>query len=190
MARAKKTKPTLDSLFFATPEQRVMRLLLSEPTTTFTMRVLASKLKGVRGIGGADGLKKILDQLEEMGLVQFVDNGRAVCLHDDEAPIRALKIFSAMCDLEGIRALAEPLSTKAILFGSRSNGKARSDSDYDLFVVSDSPDEVTRVITTHPLGRNIEVIVWRPDDYMHIDEKDPALAAKLGAGIVMWGPMW
>ena len=56
MARVRKPTPTLESFFFATPEQKVFRLLLSEPTTSFTPRVISSKLKGVRGLGGGGGI--------------------------------------------------------------------------------------------------------------------------------------
>ena len=47
MARAKKPLPTLDGLLFVTPEQKLLRFLISEPTTAFTPRTLSSKLKGV-----------------------------------------------------------------------------------------------------------------------------------------------
>ena len=56
MARVRKPQPTLEAIIFATPEQKVLRLLLSEPTTSFTPRVISSKLTGVRGLGGGEGL--------------------------------------------------------------------------------------------------------------------------------------
>src|SRR5437879_807821 len=114
MARVKKSQPTLDSIFFSTPEQKVMRLLLSEPTTAFTPRVISSKLKGVRGLGGMEGLMKILNELQELGLVDFVDNHRAVRLHDDSTCVQLLKRFGALCDLESLRLLLEPISSKGI----------------------------------------------------------------------------
>jgi hypothetical protein len=191
--KAKKTKKpqaTLDSLFFATPEQKVMRLLLSEPTTAFSTRILSSKLKGVRGLGGVEGLWAILEELQGIGLVDFVDNRRGVRLQDDNRVVQLLKVFGAICDLESLRNLAEPISSKGILFGSRSNGKARSDSDYDIFVVSDIPDEVKKVAEHHPLGRSLELIVWTPEQYQDIDRKDPGLKQKLEKGVVLWGNSW
>ena len=68
MARAKKAAATLDGLFFATPEQKVLRVLLNEPTTTFSLRIFASKLKGIRGLGGTEGLMSVLKELEELNL--------------------------------------------------------------------------------------------------------------------------
>lgn len=190
MARAAKVKSTLESVFFATPEQKLVRFLLTESTTTFTLRELSSKLKGVRGLGGAEGMLRILKDLELLGLVQFVNNGRSVCLNNESQAISMLKAFAALCDLEGLREQVEPLSSKGILFGSRANGRARTDSDYDLFVVSAKPVEVRNIIEHHPLGRKIELVTWSPDEYHLIERRDPDLNKKLGLGLVVWGNTW
>lgn len=187
MARVRKTQQTMENLFFNTPEQKVLRLLLSEPTTTFIPRVISSKLKGVRGLGGAEGLSQVLTVLEDLGFVDFVDNKRAVRLRDEGPAIQILKIFSAICDLESLKNLLEPTSIKGFLFGSRSNGKARSDSDYDLFIVADQVEEVKNSVAHHPLGKSVEVVVWTLDDFEQIDKKDPGLKQKLIHGIQLWG---
>lgn len=167
-----------------------MRLLLSEPTTSFTPRVISSKLKGVRGMGGADGLEAILKDLQIIGLVDFVDNDRAVRLHDDNMSVQVLKRVVAICDLESLRKLLEPISTKGILFGSRASGRARSDSDYDLFVVTDQPGQAVEIAARHPLGKAVELVAWTPDKFERIESDDPALKQKLENGIVLWGTSW
>lgn len=190
MARVRKPIPTFDSVFFATPEQKVIRLLLSEPTTALTPRIISSKLKGVRGLGGNEGITKILAQLKEVGMLDFVDNNRAVRLEDDNPTIHLLKRFSAICDLESLRKLLEPVSSKGILFGSRATGRARTDSDYDLFVVTDTPEQVREIAGSHPLGKAIEVVAWTAENYGDIENQDARLARKLEAGIVLWGSSW
>ncbi|MDR3605847.1 MAG: nucleotidyltransferase domain-containing protein [Oligoflexia bacterium] len=190
MARVKKPQPALEALFFATPEQKVLRLLLSEPTTAFIPRVISSKLKGVRGLGGAEGLTGILSHLEQLDLVDFVDNRRAVRLRDEGMSVRQLKTLAAMCDLENLRASLLPISSRGILFGSRANGRARSDSDYDLFVVSEAPDEARKIAARHPMARQIELVVWTLEQYEKIGRDDPALERKLSGGIVLWGADW
>ena len=72
-----------------------LRLLLAEPTTALTPRLISSKLKGVRGLGGAPGIVEILGRLKEISLVDFVDNHRAVRLRDENTSVRLLKIFCA-----------------------------------------------------------------------------------------------
>jgi predicted nucleotidyltransferase len=190
MARVKKTEPTLEGLFFATPEQKVLRLLLSESTTAFTPRVIASKLKGVRGLGGAEGLMKILNEFQSLGLIDFVDNHRGVRVQDDNTTVHVLKIFGAISDLEGLRKIVQPISTRGILFGSRATGRARSDSDYDLFIVTETPEEVKKAASRHPLGKIVELVVWTPEMYEQIETEDPALLNKLASGVALWGSGW
>lgn len=190
MARVKKLQPDLNALFFATPAQRVVRLLLSEPTTAFTPRVICSRLKGVRGLGGTDGLGEILNELHALGLIDFVNNHRAVRVQDESTAIQVLAGFLAICDLENLKTVLRPLSSRGVLYGNRAAGKGQSDSDYDLFVVSEAPEEVKKVVGRHPMGRGVDLVVWTPQMYSEIQSKDPSLHQKLGSGIVLWGSTW
>jgi predicted nucleotidyltransferase len=190
MARVRKPTPTLESIFFATPEQKVFRLLLSEPTTSFTPRVISSKLKGVRGLGGGEGIMRVLNELQGLGLVDFVDNHRAVRLQDENSFVQIMKTVAAISDLETLKKLLEPTSTKGILFGSRASGKYRSDSDYDLFVVSETPEEVRKIGSRHPLQKSLELVVWTPEQYNDIEKTDSGFAEKLAGGTVLWGSTW
>jgi hypothetical protein len=190
MARVRKPQPTLDSVFFATPEQKVMRLLLSEPSTSFPPRVISSRLKGVRGLGGSEGIAKVLSALEELGLVDFVDNRRAVRVRDDDSIVQMLKRFAAVCDLESLRQLLEPHSSRGVLYGARAAGHASSDSDYDLFVVTSAPEQVRDIAGSHPLGKAIAIVAWTPESYAEIENQDPSLAKRLEGGIVLWGSTW
>ena len=147
-------------------------------------------MKGIRGLGGAEGLTKVLADLEVLGMVEFVDNRKSVRIRDESSPVQILKTFAAVCELEGLKGLLEPHSTKGILFGSHADGIASSDSDYDLFVVSASPEEVKKITSSHPIGRQIELQTWTPEDYHRIDKNDPKLAQKLARGIVVWGTSW
>lgn len=190
MARVRNPEPTLDHLLFGTPEQKVLKLLLSEPTTLFTPRTIASRLKGVRGMGGADGLVKVLKNLEKLNLIDWVDNDRAVRLCDENPTVHLLKTILAICELETLKKLLEPRTRKGILFGSRSNGRAHSDSDYDLFVVTENPDEATAIAAGHPLGKKLEIVAWTPSQFESIERTDATLARKISSGILMWGATW
>lgn len=192
MDRSKKPKqkPLLEAFFFASPEQKLLRFLLSESTTVFSPRVLSSRLKGIRGLGGTDGILEILQQLHEFGIVQFHNNNREISICNDHLVVQMMKTFSAVCDLDGIVSLVQPLSTKGVLYGSRATGKARTDSNYNLLVLSDSPEEIKKIITRHPLGRRIELVVCEPDKYPDFERKNPGIAQAVDSGIVMWGSSW
>ena len=190
MARAKNIKPTLEQVVFATPEQKLLNLLLHESTTTFTLRTLSSKLKGVRGLGGAEGIHKILEQMAELDLILFKNNNRSVCLNNDSSAVQYLKRMAAICDLENLRELLKDLSTRGVLFGSRASGLSQSDSDYNLLVVSDETDEVTRIVSSHPIGKQISLLVRSAEEYRSLPSKEAELAEKIEKGIVLWGRTW
>ena len=190
MARVRNPEPTLDALFFSTPEQKVLKLLLSEPTSVFAPRAIASRLKGVRGMGGTDGLSKVLKTLCKLGFIDWVDNDRAVRLNEESPTVPLLKILLALSELETLKKLLEPCTRKGVLFGSRSNGKAHSESDYDLFVVTENPDEANAIAASHPLGKKLELLAWTPSQFETIERTDAALARKLSSGIQVWGSAW
>lgn len=190
MARTNKPQITLDSICFVTPEQKLLRFLMTEPTTAFTPRVLSSKLKGVRGLGGVDGITKILKQLQELGLVIFLNNNREVCLQNDHPAIQLLKTFCAISDLEGLKQMIEPMSSRGVLFGSRASGRSRTDSNYNLLVVSETPDEIKKITSRHPLGKKLEPMVLTPDEFSSVDSKNKELSRHIDSGITLWGSSW
>jgi hypothetical protein len=190
MARVKEPPRTIENTFFATPEQKVARFLMTESTTTFSIRVLSSRLKGVRGLGGAEGILKILGVLEEIGWVDFVDNRRGVRLRDDNPAVQLLKSFGAICDLEGLGELLRPLSSKGVLFGPRADGLAHSESEYDLFVISDRVAEVRTVVAGHPIGKQVRLEARTPTQEAELERREPALARQLAGGITLWKSGW
>lgn len=190
MARSKKVVPTLDHFLFSSPPQQLLRYLLTEPTTPFNLRVLSSKVKHIRGIGGAEGQLKVLLEFEQLGMVEFLDNRRSVRLVNEHYAIPSLKALSSVLDLEGLRPLLEPLCRRGILFGSRGTGKNRTDSDFDLFVTGENSAEINRIVESFPLGRDIEVVIFSESDYEEIEQRDPGLAVKLSKGVQLWGPSW
>lgn len=191
MVRSKnKVEPTLEEFFFSSPAQKVIRLLLAEPTTVFTPRAISSKLKGVRGLGGLEGILAVLNELQVLGLVDFVDNHRSVRLRDEHSFAHLLKVFVSICDLGGFIKSLEPVSQKGILFGSRAAGKARTDSNYNVLVIAENTDEVLQISQKHPLGKLLETIVWTSEKYADIEKDDLGFSEKLKQGWVLWGPNW
>lgn len=163
---------------------------MTEPTTAFTPRVLSSKLKGVRGLGGVEGITKILKSLQELGLVIFLNNNREVCLQNDHPAIQLMKTFCAISDLEGLKQMIEPMSTRGVLFGSRASGRSRTDSNYNLLVVSETPEEIKKITSRHPLGKKLEPMVLTPDEFANVDGKNKELSKHFDTGITLWGTSW
>jgi predicted nucleotidyltransferase len=101
-----------------------------------------------------------------------------------------MKTFCAISDLEGLKQMIEPMSTKGVLFGSRASGKSRSDSNYNLLVVSETPEEIKKVTSRHPLGKKLEPMVLTPDEFNSTSGKNKELSKQFDDGIHLWGSTW
>jgi hypothetical protein len=180
-SRVKKPESTtLDDLVFSTPEQKLMKLLLIESTTVFPLRQLANRLKGVRGVGGPEGLKQMLQKLTAAGLVDWVDHDRAIRLRDDEGRVEMLKVVATVCELETLRLSLEPICSRGFLIGARAEGRGSTDSDYEVAIVTDQQDEAERIARGHPLGKKIKVSVLDSDDYRDEIQKHSRY-------VILWG---
>lgn len=183
MARALKTPATWDSIFFATPEQKVLRYLLSSRETSYTLRVLVSKLKGVRGLGGIQGLEKVLTELEEAGLVHFVDNRRAIRISDEHSGNQIVRRLWGLCELESLYTQLQPLSSKGVLLGT-------NPGEINLYIVTEQPEEVRKLSEQHPMGKLAVLNLQSRDQFDSLAKKEPKLWASLNQGVLIWGSSW
>ncbi len=101
-----------------------------------------------------------------------------------------MKTFCAISDLEGLKQMIEPMSSRGVLFGSRASGKSRTDSNYNLLVVSETPDEIKKITSRHPLGKKLEPMVLTPDEFASVESKNKELSKSLDTGITLWGSSW
>jgi hypothetical protein len=170
----------LDEVLFSTAEQKLLRLLLTESTTVFPLRQLANRMKGVRGVGGPEGLKVLLQRLTSVGIIDWLDHDRAIRLRDDEGRVEQMKVLSAVCDLETLRQSLEPICSRGFLVGVRAEGKGTTESDYDVAVISEQQEEVLRLARGHPLGKKIRVHFLDEDGYR--DE-----IQRFSRYVVLWG---
>jgi hypothetical protein len=183
MARATKTPATWDSIFFQSPEQKVLRYLLSSRDTSYSLRVLVSKLKGVRGLGGIQGLEKILTELEEAGLVSFIDNRRGVRITDEHPAAIIGRRLWGLCELESLHVQLQTISTKGVLLGT-------NPGEIELYVVSEQADEVRRITEQHPMGKLVTLTIQPRDQYESLAKKDAKLHLQVSQGVLIWGSSW
>jgi hypothetical protein len=187
MARTTKPSNNIDGFLFNTPEQKVLRYLFTSSANSYTPRVLSSKVKTIRGLGGAEGLQSILEELELIGFVEFIDNRRSIRLKEENPIIETLKVISSVCDLDSLKEVLKEVSSKGFLIGPRAKGKSRGDSPFDLCVVTLKAQEVNDRVSGHPLGKQISLNVLTPDEYRDCDKKNKDLYKKLQEGIPLWG---
>ena len=143
----KATSPIVSSLSFG--RGMLAQFLNSQTKTVILTRLFTPEtpkfhLRQLARDGGlsAPALLKELTHFHELKLVKREEHGgRTDYCADREAPL-----FGVLCDLvdkaEGlhgkIRRMMSPLDTECVfIFGSEASGRARPDSDIDLFVIGE-----------------------------------------------------
>jgi len=102
--------------------------------------------------------------------------------------------FKKMVNLLLIEPLAEELkkiSSRVILYGSCAVGTDTSESDMDLFVVSNSEERVSNIIArfTFPRGfENIRIqpVIRTPVQLLEARESEQTFMEEVERGIVLW----
>ncbi len=168
-------RDTIDwgSLLFLSPAQTLVRALISQPTSELRIET--------------EEQVSILRQFEAMGLVSLSKQKGVFRLRNEHPLVCHLKRLVAYCDLSPLIQKLEAFSKAGVLFGSRGRGDYRSDSDYDLFVVSDDPEGVNRQVQAFPLAGKIELVLFSESEFDRINELDPGLMKKLASGFMLWG---
>ena len=79
------------------------------------------------------------------------------------------------------------------MMGSTKNspsGKSRTDSNYNLLVVSETPEEIKKITSRHPLGKKLEPMVLTPEEFNSAESKNKELSKQVENGITLWGSSW
>lgn len=83
------------------------------------------------------------------------------------------------------------LTTRIILFGSCATGEDTSESDIDIFIVSEQKQKTLRVLEQTNLGRGFEAIQIQPiifshDEVLDSEKNDKEFLSLVREGIILW----
>lgn len=163
------TSALMDLLFGGT-RQRVLAVLLLEPTQVFHLRELA-RLAGTH----AGTLARELDKLTATGLVQRGQRGNQVHYQADTRHPLYPELSALFRKTHGVaRLLREALSPLApvirvaLIYGSMARGTHHARSDVDVLVVGDVPfGDLAQAL--HPLqltlGREISTVLYDAGEF-------------------------
>ena len=106
----------------------------------------------------------------------------------------ALTEFKKMVNLLLIEPLVEELkkiSSRVVLYGSCALGADTSESDMDLFIASNSKEDVSNVVSvfTFPRGfENIHIqsVIRTPVELLEVGESERSFIEEVDRGIVLW----
>jgi len=100
-----------------------------------------------------------------------------------------VKQFKVLKNAQALKPLIEKLksvSGRVVLYGSASRGEDDHSSDIDLFVLSNDPESVQRIVSGFRIKRMIQAVIKSPSDLAEFKEKEKAYCQEVGQGIILW----
>ena len=178
----------LQSHFIATVKQKVLSLLVKFSDREFYEREVARKL----GIS-AGSANRALNELFSSGVAWRRREGKMYFYSIDSSNAVLIE-FKKMVNLMLIEPLVEELkkmSSRVVLYGSCALGTDTSGSDMDLFVVSNSKEDVSNVISgfTFPRGfENIHIqpVIRTPVELLEGRESERTFIEEVDRGVILW----
>ena len=172
----------------STNNQKVLSLLVKFSDQEFYERQLARRL-GI-SYGSAN---RALNELFASGAVTRRREGKMYFYSIDSsaAAVAELKKVINLMLLEPLVEELKKVSSRMVLYGSCAVGTDTSESDLDLFVVSNSKEDVSNAIGkfSFPGGYEsirIQSVIRTPVELLEAGESERAFIEEVDRGIVLW----
>ena len=178
----------LSTHVITTVNQRVLSLLVKFSDKEFYERQIARKI----GIGYGSAHRAV-NELYSTGVIRRRQEGKMYFYSVD----RSNPIFIELKKLVNL-ILIEPLveglknvSNRIVLYGSCAQGTDTSESDLDLFIVSDNKEETLETVSNFRFPRGFEEvpiqhIIKSPLELLEIRGAEQAFLEEVERGIVLW----
>jgi len=172
----------------ATNGQKVLSLLAKFSDQEFYEREVVRRL----GISSGSA-NRALNELFSSGAVSRRQEGK-MYFYSIDSSNAALTEFKKMVNLILIEPLVEELkkvSNRIVLYGSCAIGTDTSESDIDLFIVSNSKEDVSNVIANFKFPRgfeniHIQSVIRTPVELLEGGESERPFIEEVDRGIVLW----
>jgi len=166
-----------------TSHQKILSFLLNHPSRSYMEKEIVKATKVSKS-----AVNEALKELAKDKLVLQEKKGRmsfySVDLNDPV--IRRLKCTENVSLLKPLVEQLKKISQKIILFGSFAEGTNIEESDIDLFVLSNQPDIVQRIIQKSSLAEKIQPVIKKPAEFIGFDKKKPLFYQEIERGIILW----
>jgi len=170
-------------ILVATNRQKTLDFLIQYPGNEFLEKEIQKATKiSKSGVNFAlrDLYKTKLVKKQKRGKISFYS------ISFDHPIVKQLKVLKTMVNLEPLIEKNKKLSKKIILYGSCSRGENTSESDIDLFVVTNNSNLISKVMNKNKISKRIKLIVRSPLEYIEMEKTDPTFYKEVELGITVW----
>jgi len=178
----------LNSHIIATANQKVLTLLAKFSDNEFYERQIARKL-GI-SYGSAN---RAVNSLYSTGAIRRRQEGKMYFYSVDTTNTAFIE-HKKLTNIMLIEPLVEDLkniSSRIVLYGSCAQGTDTSQSDLDLFVVSNNREQVGEVLNkfSFPQGYedvHIQLVIKSPTELLQAGESEQTFLVEVEQGIILW----
>lgn len=175
-----------EKLDFLTPTTlKVLEFFFANSRAEFHEREIIRNAKISKG-----SANNILRQLADLTLLTRTKKGRMVFyrLNAGEPLVKQLKILSNVWILRAFVAENQERTKKIILFGSGAEGTDVSESDIDIFILTDkkTPIKESVIRFNRKSPRKISPIILDVDEFVKMKKEDKPLFERIDRGVVLW----
>lgn len=172
----------------ATVNQKVLSLLAKFPDKEFYEREIARRV-GI-SYGSANGA---LNELYSTGAIRRRQEGK-MYFYSVDPHNSTITEFKKLINMMLIEPLIEKLKNRAskiVLYGSCAQGNDISQSDLDLFIVSNNRERVMQEIDSFSFPQgfddiHIQPVIKTPTELLEAGESEQAFLTEVEQGITLW----
>jgi len=175
----------IKDIFIRTVEQRILSLFVANPDKAFYSREISKKIKTSLG-----ATSNALRLLEKNNILTSERKGKT-SLYILKLPNEYLERFKILNTLLTVEPLVEKLknvSRHIILYGSYATGTFTSDSDLDLFIISEKREEILKAMANFKASTTFEIkpVIKKQVEWMQLEKSDPEFFREVNQGITLW----
>jgi predicted nucleotidyltransferase len=161
---------------------KILTFLARHPEQEFYMREIAKSIN--KSVGGTH---KALKSLQTMAFVVEKKSGKNTyyMINVTNPSVKNFKIFMTTTELNQLITDLKNITKKIILFGSCATGDDTSESDIDLFILTQDTKKVNDYLKKKRLERTIQAVVVNATGLVKLREKDKAFYQEINKGIVL-----
>lgn len=139
---------------------RVLSCVARRPRVRWTVASVAAEA----GVSAGSASQKMRELVELGVLVAPSTRGGGYEVDRYHPLVRQWKVLSAVFELQPVVEQIRAMARRIVLFGSAADGLDDERSDLDLYVETDRPERVRRVVERARLGRRVQLMAAGPED--------------------------
>lgn len=163
-------------------QQKITEFLSDYPEKEFYAQEIAKRVKCSKA--SASGILKFLVE-RKIVFKKVKGHMKFYQIDPKNSEVKKFKIDLALAKINLILPKLRKFSKRIVLFGSSSRGEQTSDSDMDLFILTNEKDEIFSALKKISAKICLKAIVKTPSEWSEMEIKEPEFYQEIKNGIIL-----